>query len=75
MQCLCDPDLSARKIEGCARDDDTEKGILKKLESRDEWLVTGMPAFGHRHYVYSAAHFVILSGVKCRMFENVKAEQ
>ena len=31
--------------------------------------------FGHRHYVYSAAHFVILSGVKCRMFENVKAEQ
>ena len=26
-------------------------------------------------YFYSAAHFVILSGVKCRMFENVKAEQ
>ena len=22
-----------------------------------------------------AAHFVILSGVKCRMFDNVKAEQ
>ncbi len=26
-------------------------------------------------YLYSAAHFVILSGVKCRMFDNVKAEQ
>ncbi len=25
-------------------------------------------------YLYSAAHFVILSGVKCRMLENVKAE-
>ena len=39
----------------------------------------GKPAlqetFGHRHDLYSAAHFVILSGVKCRMFDNVKAEQ
>ena len=26
-------------------------------------------------YLYFAAHFVILSGVTCRMFENVKAEQ
>ena len=26
-------------------------------------------------YLYSAANFVILSGVKCRMFDNVKAEQ
>ena len=31
--------------------------------------------FWHRHYLYSAAHFVILSGVKCRMFDHVKAEQ
>ena len=31
-------------------------------------------AFGHRHDLYSAAHFVILSGVKCRMLDNVKAE-
>ena len=31
--------------------------------------------FGHRHYLCFAAHFVILSGMKCRMFENVKAEQ
>ncbi len=31
--------------------------------------------FEHRNDLYSAAHFVILSGVKCRMFENVKAEQ
>ena len=54
-------------------------------EIRDEWLeirsleglVTGdlNAIFGPRHYFYSAAHFVILSGVKCRMFENVKAEQ
>ena len=26
-------------------------------------------------YLYFAAHFVILSGVKCRMFDHVKAEQ
>ena len=25
-------------------------------------------------YLYSAVHFVILSGVKCRMLENVKVE-
>ena len=48
MQCLCDPDLSARKIEGFARDDDTEMGILKKFESRDEWLVTGSGGLGIR---------------------------
>ena len=28
-----------------------------------------------KRYQNSAAHFVILSGVKCRMFDNVKAEQ
>ena len=28
-----------------------------------------------KRYRNSAAHFVILSGVKCRMFDNVKAEQ
>ena len=38
----------------------------------DWWLNT---TFGYHHDLYSAAHFVILSGVKCRMFENVKAEQ
>ena len=26
-------------------------------------------------YLYFAAHFVILSGVKCRMFDHVKEEQ
>ncbi len=26
-------------------------------------------------FQYSAAHFVILSGVKCRMLDHVKAEQ
>ena len=42
-----------------------------------EWLVTGdwHASSWHRHYLCFAAHFVILSGVKCRMFDHVKAEQ
>ncbi len=28
-----------------------------------------------KRYQNSAVHFVILSGVKCRMFDHVKAEQ
>ena len=57
---------SAVKIEGCARDDDTEKGILKKFESRDEWLVTGSGGLGARDWSPGTRHQIPVSSFRAK---------